>query len=370
MTSYSRREALALGVAGVVGTVAGCSDSGGTDSTPTKTETAPTEAPTETPSEGPTIAGSWPQYGYDDGNTSYAPDTSGPQSSVEQLWSTEGEGTVWTAPTVHDGTVYFGDDAGIVRAVDGATGAEQWRAETEYQVDQPPLVSGGRVVVQNGTGTFVFDAETGTEEWSDTNTSPGSGIALADGTLFLNSSTVPADLIALDAETGTQQWSSDNPGNLFECPAVADGSVYVTMFDGLIRSFDTANGSREWETTLEAGSYTAPTVASVDGRSEPIVYVGDETGTLSALDATDGGELWTADLPGWIQGSVAVADGTVYVASEGSNEEGGVIRAIDASNGTQQWERALSYRTRSSPAVADGIVYLFSRRESRRLRRE
>ncbi|MFC7045515.1 PQQ-binding-like beta-propeller repeat protein [Halobacteriaceae archaeon GCM10025711] len=75
----------------------------------------------------------------------------------QRLWQYTGTGSR-TAPSVGDGVVYSGSDAGFVDAVSLADGALLWRFETVGGVYGPPSVSGGRVYVGDGNGT-VFALE-------------------------------------------------------------------------------------------------------------------------------------------------------------------------------------------------------------------
>src|SRR5688572_23095028 len=43
-----------------------------------------------------------------------------------RAWAFQTPATLWNAPAVHEGVVYFGDRAGNVHAVDAATGKARW----------------------------------------------------------------------------------------------------------------------------------------------------------------------------------------------------------------------------------------------------
>ncbi|MFB6219139.1 MAG: PQQ-binding-like beta-propeller repeat protein, partial [Halobacteriaceae archaeon] len=47
----------------------------------------------------------------------------------EELWTAAADDGAVGAPTVHDGTVYVTEYSGVVRAIDAASGKEQWRAD-------------------------------------------------------------------------------------------------------------------------------------------------------------------------------------------------------------------------------------------------
>jgi outer membrane protein assembly factor BamB len=64
---------------------------------------------------------------------------------------------------------------------------------------------------------------------------------------------------------------------------------------------------------------------------------------------------WTRATGGAVESSPCVADGTVYVASNGH-----YLYAVDAANGRVRWRDNVGSQNGSSPACADGNVYIGS----------
>jgi polyvinyl alcohol dehydrogenase (cytochrome) len=92
------------------------------------------------------------------------------------------------------------------------------------------------------------------------------------------------------------------------------------------------------------------TPAVVDG----IVYVPDWTGTVRALDAATGEEIWTADIGGQPSGSPTVTDDAVYVASDKKTFR------LDRATGAEEWAVEVNdhewTRIYAGPIVVDGLV--------------
>jgi len=147
----------------------------------------------------------WRQFGYDDANTGYAPDNTGPVEDITEQWSYQTGGAVNSSPAVADGTVYVGSSDDNVYALDAADGTEQW----SYQ-----------------TGDDVFSSP-----------------AVADGTVYVGSN--DNNVYALDAADGTEQWSYQTGSEVFSSPAVADGTVYVGSFNGRVYALDAADGTEQ-----------------------------------------------------------------------------------------------------------------------------
>jgi len=109
-----------------------------------------------------------------------------------------------------------------------------------------------------------------------------------------------------------------------------------------------------WKVDLDAASLTTPVVAA--GRA----YTGTFAGTVYALDAQTGRQIWSfrPNLDGFskVRG-LAYADGRLYLT--GSTTAGNALVALDVSGEgepSQLWQATLPDWSASSPLVAGGVV--------------
>ena len=134
----------------------------------------------------------------------------------------------------------------------------------------------------------------------------------------------------LVATTASADWT------MFRADAMRGGLAPDEQFRGL----DVA-----WSAELGGSVDGSPAVAG------GTVYVGNSVGAMFAISAADGSILWRFDTGGAVQSSPAVSDGLVVFGSVD-----GFLYAVDSATGAPSW----SYRTRgpilSSPAIADGRV--------------
>jgi polyvinyl alcohol dehydrogenase (cytochrome) len=105
-----------------------------------------------------------------------------------------------------------------------------------------------------------------------------------------------------------------------------------------------------WELADAKGVTGTPVVA--DG----VVYIGDWTGTVHALDAATGEEQWATQVASYyIGGSVAVDDDRVYVGAFDAR-----MVALDRSTGEKLWETPIGDHAQAvifgSPVEVDGLV--------------
>jgi polyvinyl alcohol dehydrogenase (cytochrome) len=136
-------------------------------------------------------------------------------------------------------------------------------------------------------------------------------------------------------------------------PAVYRGRVFVGSQDGSVYSLDAGSGCVHWTTTVQAEVRSGMSVAEVGGK--PVVFFGDSSGYLYALDGTTGQQLWKLQpeehpaskataTPAFYQGrlyvgvssleeALATAPGYVCCTFRGS------VSAVDAATGKVLWKR-------------------------------
>jgi polyvinyl alcohol dehydrogenase (cytochrome) len=146
------------------------------------------------------------------------------------------------------------------------------------------------------------------------------------------------------------------PNTMMSKPTVVGGRVFVGTLRGSIYSLDAAKGCLYWSGKNSAGVRSAMTVALLPGSNPPryALYFGDVSGSVHALDANTGEQLWTAranDHPmARITGAPALYANRLYVPAS-SAEEGsaadprypcctfrGSITAFDALSGKRIWQ--------------------------------
>ncbi|WP_323674447.1 PQQ-binding-like beta-propeller repeat protein [Halorubellus sp. PRR65] len=225
-----------------------------------------------------------------------------------------------------------------------STAAPTTEAPTEEPTDEPTEGDPEPVTALSGTWEqFRGDARnTGVSgEASGFSGEPAeTWRAPAGNHTLLNSSPVVADglayvevdtgiLRAYDTADGSVAWEQPYPDGDAEglgSVAVRDGLVYGgPIDDDVFYAFDAASGAYQWRASLSTGTFASPTVAG------DAVYVASTDGVVYALDAEDGGERWRYDTGGeTVLGTPAVTDGSVYVASTTPQERpDGVSDLVD-----------------------------------------
>jgi outer membrane protein assembly factor BamB len=148
-------------------------------------------------------------------------------------------------------------------------------------------------------------------------------------------------------ERVVKRWSYRLPGQARPtAPIAAGGLVFVGDSSGAVRAIDTAGGSLRWQACTAGAIFFPPTIWR--GR----LFVGSADGHVYAYEAATGRLLWTfraAPAQRWIPvygrlmstwpvaGGVVVVDGVVYAAAGIAHYDGTYVYALDAASGRVLW---------------------------------
>lgn len=306
------------------------------------------------------------------GIITFSTSASAQTSAGDELWRFEPDEdsfpTIWSSPTIVDGTVYIGYMAyNRLYAIDAETGNKQWEFEAEHNIISSPAVVNHTVYIGSvDDHIYALDAEDGTKQWEyETDDSVESSPTVVDGTVYVGSR--DSNVYALTSEDGSMEWQYTTGGDITSSPTVADGTVYIGSHDGKVYALNAEDGTKQWDyeslpiedddENPQNQVRSSPTVAA------GTVYVGSDDNQLYALDAGTGDFIWSKDLGHNVSSSPTVLDGTVYVGTLVSTEEENPdnVYALDADTGDQQWSVQVDYASvRSAPTVVDDTVYIGS----------
>ncbi|MGA8278526.1 MAG: outer membrane protein assembly factor BamB [Rhodanobacteraceae bacterium] len=149
-------------------------------------------------------------------------------------------------------------------------------------------------------------------------------------------------------------------------PAVVDGRVYAAGVDGTITALDAQSGNELWR--VHAGKRTGSLLRLRRGENSlrwsggpavtgDLLVVGGLDGQVYAYSAVDGTPRWNTQMPSEVITQPVISEGVVVVRTND-----GRLTGLDAANGSRKWVfdqlvPPLSLRGNSAPLVADGLVF-------------
>jgi outer membrane protein assembly factor BamB len=185
----------------------------------------------------------------------------------------------------------------------GADGKEMWRAQVGGELQSPPLVGRGLVVVRSTDYRVVaFDAASGKRRWNYQRASTPLTLRglteLRFAGEFIVSGFPGGRLVALSATTGAVRWDvavSEPRGateverlaDVVGAPWVAGADVCAASYQGRVACFDAGSGSLRWASELSAS--TGP------GGDDRLLYAVDAKSNVVAFRRAAGAIAWRQD---------------------------------------------------------------------------
>ena len=173
---------------------------------------------------------------------------------------------------------------------------------------------------------------------------------------------VVGTLQSINMVSGQVNWTF-SAGTFFRCTsAVANGTVYIGNDDGTLYALDLATGNQLWSLDLGGNVQTQPVVDPVTG----LVFTGNNNGGFFAIDPVSHTTRWSSyysgdDQNGYVGVSPAVLVGGV-VFTFGSVDNplavGTTIYALDAATGALQWSADLSTGVSAPLTAGDGLLFV------------
>lgn len=311
-------------------------------------------------------SGSWSQFQYNSRNTGYYPSGTGVSGDLSVEWVFEMEGANGGgSPVLHDGTVY-GTGSSVLYAVAAETGEPEWQFTPDrgfvYTLNPVPAIDSGRIIVEGESNIYALDITTGDEIWRASVNGVTGYVTVASGTVYIAGSNRNSDhdkigvVTALNVADGSKKWSFEFEGWVSGAPAVTSTLVVVGGQVGEVYGIS-PDGTKQWQQSVEAPVAGSPSIA--DGRvhigTGTYREVGDDVGSIRALDSETGKEIWRFETEGPFNtiSTVTVTETTCYAISD----NGSTLYALDKANGTKKWQFATEFYRRASPVIVGDNIY-------------
>jgi len=216
--------------------------------------------------------------------------------SGEELWRTQLPSEAVAMASVDDDRVFVQTVDGRVTALERDTGAQAWSYEAGMPVlsvrgTGAPLITDRLVITGFATGKLVaLDKVLGIPRWDVRLGVPDGRSELerlvdVDGSPVQDGRVVYAAAyhgkLASVSEMGEVIWQEE--GSSYTSPELALGTVYLTLDDDTIQSYDAQSGAQGWRQSAFQGRGLGQVVAS-----DRYLAVGDEEGYVHFINQIDG----------------------------------------------------------------------------------
>ncbi len=284
-------------------------------------------------------------------------------------------------PVVADGLIFTLDSGSLVSAVT-TEGALVWQRDLRPARDNEGDATGGGLAVEGDTlyvalgygALTAVDAKSGETRWTQQLDATGSGRPTVYGGLIYISVGDQSGW-ALDKKTGRIVWqigAVEDVSNVLGAPAPAltDELAIFGFGSGELQAVFRQGGLRRWDASVlgERPGRALNQLDDVTGApviDRGVVYAGNQSGRMVAVDIETGLRLWTAD-EGTV-GAMYPIGGSIFALTDRNN----LVR-LDAANGEQIWtvplpnylrtrpRRIAAIHAHHGPVVAGGYVRVTS----------
>jgi outer membrane protein assembly factor BamB len=140
-------------------------------------------------------------------------------------------------------------------------------------------------------------------------------------------------------------WVYSAPASIQSSPAVSDGRAFVGDESGTLSAIRIATGGLAWSAAIGAAVESSPAV----DRAAGLVVVGSDDGSIRAYNERSGKLAWRINTSGPVKSSPLIYKGAVYIGSEN-----GKLYAISEKSGKVRWTATLAGPADGSPALDPG----------------
>ncbi|HEX9341892.1 MAG TPA: PQQ-binding-like beta-propeller repeat protein [Thermoplasmata archaeon] len=209
--------------------------------------------------------------------------------SGQLLWLFNATGLPFGGAAISGGNVYIGTISGWLYALDEQSGSVVWSAQLDNTITSVPLVAQGIIFVGTYSGTmYAIDGNTGSVIWStggfsliDSSTPATDGSAIYFGDFM-------SEYVSLDMATGAVLWRTSIAGPVASSPALANGYLYGTAWDGKFRTLNASTGDIvDTDPLVAFASTSSPAV------QRGWVWLEDYNGAVYAFGGKGAGEVRT-----------------------------------------------------------------------------
>jgi outer membrane protein assembly factor BamB len=257
---------------------------------------------------------------------------------ADSLWLGFSSYVVAGSELATDGrTLFIGTKRGTVAAFSTPGIWKLWETDVEGSVESRPLAQGEAVYVGTSKGKlYALSAKSGLKIWEQSLNGEMVGRpAIYDGK-FLLAGANDGYLYALDVKNGAVLWRyrKEFPDRItvhgFSTPAIVGSKLFAAFPDGTVAALKAEDGTELWSQRLSSDARFSDIVDPVVGTAAGPVAA-QFYGTLFGLDA-GGGIRWSVP-NGGSAAPVVEKDGILYAPSALNR-----ILALDARTGEEKWK--------------------------------
>ncbi|NTS42824.1 PQQ-binding-like beta-propeller repeat protein [Flavisolibacter sp. BT320] len=215
---------------------------------------------------------------------------------VKAAWTYASAANVISTPAVVGNQVVFGNQNGVIEALDLVSGKPRWRFQTGGPIFSSPAfatANGNTKIVLGSADSNVYCLDQkGKLVWKKATGASVLGSPLIEGdVVYIGGS--DHSFRALDLATGKERWAFNGlAGPVVSKPVVYKNAVVFGAWDRNLYALDKDKGTLLWKWNNGSSVINFSPAACIPVIKDDVVYVVAPDRYLSAIDFTNGQTLW------------------------------------------------------------------------------
>lgn len=214
-------------------------------------------------------------------------------STVRPVWTYSSPANVISTPAVvNNQLVVFGNQNGLIEALDLKDGKRKWSFQTNGPIFSSPGVSNGKIVLGSADGFIYCLTSKGTLLWKfKTGASVLGSPLIAGNMVYIGGS--DHQFNALNLQTGKPAWSFTGlEGPVVSKPVISGDKILFGAWDKNLYALNKTNGKLLWKWSNGSPIINYSPAACIPVVKDNAVYIVAPDRYLSAIDINTGKTLW------------------------------------------------------------------------------
>lgn len=210
----------------------------------------------------------------------------------QPVWTYSSAANVISTPAVINNLVVFGNQDGLVEALDRNTGKRKWKFQTAGPIFSSPATRGDKIVLGSADGYIYCLSTRGKLQWKAKTGASVLGAPLISGdTVYVGGS--DHRFSAYRLSNGAPIWSyGDVEGPIVSRPVIYKDLVLFGAWDRNLHAVNRRTGQPVWKWNNGSRVINYSPAACIPVVHNDVVYVVAPDRYLSAIDVTSGATLW------------------------------------------------------------------------------
>jgi outer membrane protein assembly factor BamB len=270
--------------------------------------------------------------------------------NVKPTWTYSSSANVISTPVVAGSLVVFGNQSGMIEALDLKTGKRKWKYESKGPVFSSPAFDGkDKIVVGSADRNVYCLSTTGKLLWKyETGHSVLGSPIIERETVYFGGS--DGNFTALDLKSGKKMWSQDTLGGpMVSKPVIQGDMIIFGAWDRYLYSLDKRSGYVNWKWSNGSSVINYSPASCIPVIHDDVVYVVAPDRYLSAIDISTGTTLWRTN-QATVRESIGMAEDGSLVYGK-TMQDTVVAFRTNAGKADLAWKMHVGYGYEHAPSM-------------------